>query len=132
MNNDISKELKKKTDAMLRLQSQTQKAVVIENTDGSYYAPERADYTASLAAGDNIEILVSGNIKTIKAKIPQSTEIKLGGIKAKARTTETSEVAIDTLTGRLYATALSGGSGAFDYGSITSAVDMNLDYGGLL
>ena len=35
--------------------------------------------------------------------VPQATETVLGGIKAKAKTTETAEVAIDTSTGKLYA-----------------------------
>lgn len=35
--------------------------------------------------------------------LPQATEELLGGIKAKAKTTETVEVAIDTVTGKLYA-----------------------------
>ena len=34
--------------------------------------------------------------------LPQATETALGGIKAKARTTETAEAAIDTSTGKLY------------------------------
>ena len=72
MGNDISKALKQKTDAMLRLQGQTQKPVVIENSDGSYYAPEQADYTASLVAGANIKITTSGNIKTIEAIVPEA------------------------------------------------------------
>lgn len=67
MSNDIAKALKQKTDAMLRLQGQSQKPVVYENVDGSYTAPEKSDYTAVLAAGKNIQILTSGNIKTIHA-----------------------------------------------------------------
>lgn len=109
MSNDIAKALKQKTDAMLRLQGQSQKPVVYENVDGSYTAPEKSDYTAVLAEGENIQILNSGSIKTIKAIIPQATETKLGGIKAKEKTTETSEVAIDPETGRLYAPASGGG-----------------------
>lgn len=171
MSNDIAKALKQKTDAMLRLQGQSQKPVVYENVDGSYTAPEKSDYTAALAAGKNIQILTSGNIKTIHAvmgllagdnisipapdasgkvivsgtiagkginiadfankngyvltydsasdkfilaaqsgSLAQATETILGGIKAKDKTTETSEVAIDPETGRLYSQMPSGAS----------------------
>jgi hypothetical protein len=48
--------------------------------------------------------------------LPQATETVLGGIKAKAKTTEASEVAIDTTTGKLYAP--SGGSVSADNVSI--------------
>lgn len=163
MANELAKMMKNKRDAELRLQNQNQKPVVIENTDGSYYAPEQSDYTAQLAQGKNITITTSGNIKTIAAvmnllegsnisvtapdengavtitgtiggkeidltgltdgyvltydgvndkfivsevsssyTLPQATETVLGGIKAKAKTTESSEVAIDTVTGKLY------------------------------
>lgn len=172
MANEFAKALKQKRDAELRLQNQTQKPVVIEKSDGSYYAPEPQDYTSQLAAGKNISILTSGNIKTINAlmnifagsniavsapdstgavtisgtiagkgvnitdfagkngyvlkydsatdkfilsqqssSISQATETVLGGVKAKAKTSETAEVAIDTATGKLYAPA-SGGSGS--------------------
>lgn len=172
MSNDIAKALKQKTDAMLRLQGQSQKPVVYENGDGSYTAPEKSDYTAVLAQGKNIKITTSGNIKTISAvmnilagnnisvsapdengavtitgtmagkevnvtdftgkdgysivydevndefilsevigggSISQATETVIGGVKAKPRTAESSEVAIDPDTGRLYAPASGGG-----------------------
>lgn len=128
MANELAKALKQKRDAELRLQNQTQKPVVVEKSDGSYYAPEPQDYTSQLAAGKNISILTSGNIKTINAllnilagsnitvsdpditgavtisaAIPQASDGVIGGIMAKTRTTESSEVAIDTATGKLYA-----------------------------
>jgi len=169
MANELARMMKHKRDAELRLQNQNQKPVVIENTDGTYYAPEVADITASFAQGKNITITTAGNIKTIAAimnllegsnisvsapdengavtitgniggkeidltgltdgyvltydgindkfivsevsgsyTLPQATDTGLGGIKAKAKTTETSEIAIDTTTGKLYAP--SGGS----------------------
>lgn len=127
MANELARMMKNKRDAELRLQNQNQKPVVIENTDGSYYAPEQSDYTAQLAQGKNIIITTSGNIKTIAAvmnllegsnisvsapdengavtitgTISQATESVIGGIKAKAKTTEGAEIAIDTTTGKLY------------------------------
>ncbi|KAF5037173.1 hypothetical protein DSECCO2_567360 [anaerobic digester metagenome] len=169
MSNKLAKALKKKTDAMLRLQDQTQKPVIIQAGDGSYSAQNPADYTAALAAGKNIQILTSGNIKTIHAvmgilagnnisvsapdpttgkvtvtgtisgkgtnitdfsgkngyvltynstsdkfelalaassyTLPQATETTLGGVKAKVKTTEITEVAIDPATGKLYGPA---------------------------
>ena len=63
--------------------------------------------------------------------LPQATETTLGGIKAKPRTTETTEVAIDAATSKLFVEVPAGASGSIDYGSIANAVDMLLDYGGL-
>ncbi len=45
------------------------------------------------------------------AEIPQATETVLGGIKAKPKTTESSEIAIDPSTGKLYAPSSGGGEG---------------------
>jgi len=186
MANELAKMMKNKRDAEQRLQGQTQKPVVIENTDGSYYAPEQADYTASLAAGKNISIITSGNIKTIAAimnliagsnisvsapdangavtisgtiggkaidlkgladgyvltydlpsdkfimsevaaSIPQATETVLGGIKAKAKTTESSEVAIDGATGKLYAPAPDAATNGLPQGGIAGQVLSKID-----
>lgn len=48
--------------------------------------------------------------------LPQATETKLGGIKAKAKTNETVEIAIDGATGKLYAPTYPTG-GSSDYPS---------------
>ena len=47
--------------------------------------------------------------------LPQATENALGGVKAKAKTTETVEVAIDSNTGKLYVPEQSGGGGGGSY-----------------
>lgn len=49
-------------------------------------------------------------------ELPQATELILGGIKAKVKTTETSEIAIDTVTGKLYSVASSSSGGNIDGG----------------
>lgn len=67
MANELAKAMKNKRDAEQRLYGQTQKPVVIQGTDGTYTAPEPADYTATLAAGKNISISTSGTTKTINA-----------------------------------------------------------------
>lgn len=45
--------------------------------------------------------------------LPQATENVLGGVKAKEKTTESVEVAIDSNTGKLYVPEQSGGSGSY-------------------
>lgn len=165
MAHELSKEMKRKRDNQIRMMENEQKPVVIERVSGTNVS-NPADYSQQLASGKNIQILTSGNIKTIHAvmgllegdnislsapdddgkvtisgtlsgkefnienftgkngfvitynetagifelaevagsyDLPQATEIELGGIKAKAKTTEASEVAIDTETGKLYA-----------------------------
>lgn len=47
--------------------------------------------------------------------LPQATENALGGVKAKEKTTETVEVAIDSNTGKLYVPEQSGGGGGGSY-----------------
>lgn len=47
--------------------------------------------------------------------LPQATENALGGVKAKAKTTETVEVAIDSNTGKLYVPEQSSGGGGGSY-----------------
>jgi len=188
MANELAKMMKNKRDAELRLQNQNQKPVVIENTDGSYYAPEQSEYTAQLAQGKNITITTSGNIKTIAAvmnllegsnisvlapdengavtisatiggkeidltglddgyvltydlasdkfivsevsgsyTLQQATEIVLGGIKAKVKTTEVSEVAIDGATGKLYAPAPDAAANGLPQGGTAGQVLSKID-----
>ena len=56
--------------------------------------------------------------------LPQASENTLGGIKAKAKTTETVEAAIDTATGKIYVptypTSGGSGSGGYDISSQTA------------
>lgn len=52
--------------------------------------------------------------------LPQATETVLGGVKAKPRTTESGEVAIDTASGKLYAPASSGGG----TGGIVTSIEL--------
>lgn len=188
MANELARMMKNKRDAELRLQNQNQKPVVIENTDGSYYAPEQSDYTAQLAQGKNITITTSSNIKTITAimnllegsnisvsapdengavtitgtiggkeidltgltdgyvltydgvndkfivsevsgsyALPQATETDLGGIKAKAKTTESSEIAIDTATGKLYGPAPDAAANGLPSGGTTGQIPIKVD-----
>ncbi|MBR0576745.1 hypothetical protein KCG48_10415 [Proteiniclasticum sp. BAD-10] len=188
MANELAKALKQKRDAELRLQGQTQKPVVIEKSDGSYYAPEQADYTSQLAAGKNIQIQTSGNIKTITAlmnllagnnisvsapdsngavtisatiggksinlagladgyvlsydlasdkfivkevsgsgSLEQATETVLGGVRAKAKTTETAEVSIDPSTGKLFAPAPDAAANGLPAGGTAGQILMKID-----
>lgn len=71
----------------------------------------------NLVAGENITLVNNpDNTTTISStggivEIPQATETTLGGIKASPKTdSETSEVKIDTATGKLYAQVGSGGA----------------------
>lgn len=69
--------------------------------------------------------------------LPQATEELLGGIKAKAKTTETIEVAIDTETGKLYVPSYPEDSGSSGGGSSSeNLVDLsdysNSGYSGVL
>lgn len=168
MAKNISREIKAKTDAQLRLLEQENKTIIKQTPTGEVYPVTPAEYQQSMAAGKNITITTSGNIKTINAvmnllagsnitisepdaegkvtitgtikgkeidigsfigkdgyiltydetadkfilaeatasyTLPQATETTLGGIKAKVKTTETSEIAIDPTTGKLYGPA---------------------------
>jgi hypothetical protein len=132
---NISRAIKAKTDAQLRLLEQESKTIIKQTPTGEVFPVTPQEYQQTLAAGKNITITTSGNIKTINAimnllggsnitistpdsngqvtitaALPQATESVLGGVKVKAKTTETAEVAIDTTTGKLYAPAPSGAS----------------------
>lgn len=120
MSNDIAKAIKQKTDAMLRLQGQSQKPVVYENADGTYYAPEKSNYTAALAQGKNIKIETTGNIKTISAEM----NLLEGSNITISEPDENGAVTVSSTA--------SGGSGIFDYGSITDDTETLQDYGGLI
>lgn len=183
MSKDISKALKKKTDAQLRLLEQDAAPIVRESNTGENFIADPNEYSQQLLAGKNITITTAGNTKTINAvmgllagdnitisapdedgkvtitgtvsdgsingkdvsiadytgkdgyvlsydetndqfvlteasgggseyTLPQATESALGGIKAKEKTTESAEVAIDTITGKLFAPASGGGTGS--------------------
>ena len=58
--------------------------------------------------------------------LPQATEDVLGGVKAKAKTTETVEVAIDTDSGKLYVPEQSGGGGSSEPVLLASYGDLDL------
>lgn len=156
MSNELAKALKRKPEDMIRLQGQTQKAVVIEDSGGNYYAPEQADYSQALAEGKNIQILVSGNTKTIHAimnlvagdnvsisdpdevtgavtitvsdpEISQATDTVLGGIRANAKTTQTSEVFIDSETGKLYTAAPDAAANGLPSGGTAGQIPSKID-----
>jgi hypothetical protein len=115
---NLSKELKKKRDSEDRLRQSSPQIQYIEGTgyiDLSKLAAKDhkhaftdltdspADYTGMVgkvvkvkSTEDGLEFGEGGGA------IQQATETELGGIKAKAKTTETSEIAIDTATGKLY------------------------------
>lgn len=67
MANNISREIKAKTDAQLRLLEQENKTIIKQTPTGEVYPVTPAEYQQSMAAGKNITITTSGNIKTINA-----------------------------------------------------------------
>lgn len=128
MSINISKAIKQKTDAQLRLLEQDSAPVVREAASGDMMIADPNEYMQSLLAGKNVIITTAGNIKTINAVMgllagsnisisapdangkvtitattPQATNELFGGIKAKPKTTEMAEIAIDSATGKLYA-----------------------------
>lgn len=136
MGNELAKALKRKTDAQFRVTGADYTPSIVERADGVvvYYDPNEtlSPYVAgknvvfgtsgnnrvinaimNLLTGANIEITspdpTTGAV-TITALQPQATETTLGGIKAKAKTTESNEAAIDPITGKLYVSD-GGGSG---------------------
>jgi len=174
LSNNISKALKNKTDAQLRLLEQDAAPIIRESVSGENFISDPNEYSQNLLAGKNIIITISGNDKTINAvmgilsgenisisdadedgkvtikgtirgkdiniddfvgkdgyvlsydeigdqfmlteassggaALTQATETELGGIKAKAKTTETAEVVIDPSTGKLFVQMPSGAS----------------------
>lgn len=125
--NDISKKIKQKSDQQWRTMANEQSASTSETPTGEILINDPSEYTQTIAEGKNITISVAGNVKTINAvmgllagsnvsisdpdsngkvtitaSMPQATETVFGGIKAKAKTTEVLEIAIDTATGKLY------------------------------
>lgn len=173
MSNELSRAIKRKTDAQLRTMGEDRSSRVSESASGNTiilnpsqiqvaYSPgKNIDFDGAdgakiinaimnIAPGTNIEVsepdLETGEV-TISAtiggkeidltglmdgyvlkydsvsdsfivgeggggglvEVPQATETTLGGVKAKARTTENAEVTIDGATGKLYAPE-SGGS----------------------
>lgn len=127
---NIAKILKQKRDAEERLRLNDTTPKIKETVSGETYYSTPTNVQAELVEGKNINITVSLNkwtieavmnllegtninitgpdtngALTIDASIPQATETVLGGIKAKAKTTETSEIAIDETTGKLYGPA---------------------------
>lgn len=67
MSNDLSKAIKQKTDAQLRLLEQQATPVVRESSGGSIFIADPNEYSQSLLAGKNITITTAGNTKTINA-----------------------------------------------------------------
>lgn len=133
---NLAKELKKKRDAEARLDKNSPTKIFTEVVAGEPAYNDLSQFlknavkklngldgNVTLSEGDNITLTVEGNEIIISStgggigEIPQATETKLGGIKAKAKTTESIEVAIDTSTGRLYIPS-SGGGGGTDAESI--------------
>ena len=126
---NLAKELKKKRDAETRLDKNSPTKVFTEVIAGEPTYNDLSQFLknavkklngldgdVTLSEGDNITLTVEGNEIIISStggggsyELPQATETTLGGIKAKAKTTETGEVAIDAATGKLYAPASSGG-----------------------
>jgi len=60
-------------------------------------------------------------------ELPQSTETILGGIKAKAKTTEASEVAIDPATGKLYAPSPDQAANGLPAGGTAGQIPIKVD-----
>lgn len=159
MANDISRAIKKKLDAQTRINAQDTTPVVYGDGDtivisdpganllpyvpgknvtfGESAGKKLINAVMNIVAGDNITVSAPNpttgavTISSEAEELKQATSTVLGGIKAKDRTTEANEVAIDASTGRLFVSG-GGGSGVFDYGLITNAVDITHDYGGLI
>lgn len=140
---NLSKELKKKRDAEDRLRQTSPTKIFIEGTgylDLSQFANKNHthefldltdtpnNYVADKfikvnAEGDGLEYGDGGGL----AEIPQATESALGGIKAKAKTTESSEVAIDTSTGKLYTLAPDEAANGLPAGGTAGQIPSKID-----
>lgn len=125
----LAQQLKKKRDAEKRLELNSPAKLFTEVVAGEPNYNDLSQFLKkavtklndlqgdiTLTEGDNITLTVEGNEIIISstggggiAEIPQATETTLGGIKAKVKTTESSEIAIDEITGKLYAPGSSGG-----------------------
>lgn len=77
------------------------------------------DYTGQVGKLLSVNATEDGLEFKEQTELVQATEIILGGIKAKAKTTESSEVAIDGLTGKLFAPSSEGGFVPFTEGGYT-------------
>lgn len=155
---NIAKILKQKRDAEERLRQNDTVPKIKETVSGETYYSTPTNAQAELVEGKNINISVNLNkwtieavmnllegenititgpdengALTIDATMPQATETELGGIKAKAKTTETSEIAIDETTGKLYGPASNEAANGLPAGGTTDqllAKNSNEDYDG--
>lgn len=130
---NISKELKKKRDFEDRLRNRSPMPTYFEgagyinlaslatkkelfdglgskaNTDHIHAFLDLSDTPVNYTADKFVKVNSAGNALElgdgVYYELPQATEFILGGIMAKSKTTESSEVAIDITTGKLYSTA---------------------------
>jgi len=84
---------------------QTEQALLLANATSAWWMSKGSGAMTKA----EIEAVLTGELTShshaVNYTLPQAIETVLGGIKAKAKTTESNEVVIDTTTGKLYATA---------------------------
>jgi len=154
---NLSKVLKQKRDAEDRLRQSSPQVTYLEDGAGGQYINLASLATKSeLASGlegkantahshtflnltDTPESYVADKVVKVNlagdalvfgdggGSIEQATETTLGGIKAKAKTTESSEVVIDLLTGKLYVPASGEAANGLPSGGTTGQILSKID-----
>lgn len=93
-------------NSMLTSLKQTEQCLCLSNGSSSWFLSK----SGGTMTKDEIEDILTGEITShshpVEAyELPQATAAELGGVKAKEKTSETTEVAIDSFTGKLYVPA---------------------------